>query len=52
MDKDRIFVIPLNMENRDPKDIARDAANKIGLLMDQLMKQMNEKSKNQQKHEE
>ena len=46
-----LFVIPVDMENRNPQDIARDAANKIVLLMDQLMKQMNG-NQEQQKHEE
>jgi len=47
----KLFVIPVDMENRDPQDIARDAANKIVVLMDQLMKQMN-KSQGQQEHKE
>lgn len=34
----RLFVITVDMENRDPKDIARDAAIKICDLMDQLVK--------------
>ena len=47
----KVFVIPVDMENRNPQDIARDAANKIVLLMDQLMKQMNG-NQEQQTHEE
>ena len=47
----KLFVIPVDMENRNPQDIARDAANKIVLLMDQLMKQMNG-NQEQQPHEE
>ena len=47
----KLFVIPVDMENRDPQDIARDAANKIVALMDQLMKQMNG-NQEQQTHKE
>ena len=47
----KLFVIPVDMENRDPQDIARDASKQIVLLMDQLMKQMNG-NREQQKHKE
>lgn len=47
----KLFVIPLDMENRDPQDIARDASKQIVLLMDQLIKQMNG-NREQQKHKE
>ena len=47
----KLFVIPVDMENRVPQDIARDAANKIVALMDQLMEQMN-KSQGKQEHKE
>ena len=38
--KSRLFIIPVEMENREPIDIARDAADKIGLLMDLLVKSL------------
>ena len=47
----KLFVIPVDMENRDSQDIARDASKQIVLLMDQLMKQMNG-NREQQKHKE
>lgn len=43
----KLFVIPVDMENRDPQDIARDAANKIVALMEQM-----NKSQGKQEHKE
>ena len=47
----RLFVIPVEMENRDPKDIARDADERIVLLMDMLVKQTQDDQGTQKKTE-
>lgn len=49
--KSRLFIIPVEMENREPIDIARDSADKIGLLMDLLVKQMKDNQETQNKTE-
>nr|MBQ4455519.1 hypothetical protein [Clostridia bacterium] len=49
--KSKLFVIPVDMEDREPIDIARDAAEKIGLLMDMLVKQMQDDQGLQKKTE-
>ena len=49
--KSKLFVIPVEMENREPIDIARDAAEKIGLLMDLLVTQMKDDQDPQKKTE-
>lgn len=49
--KSKLFVIPVEMENRDPKDVARDAAERIVLLMDMLVKQMQDDQGTQKKTE-
>ena len=50
-DNSRLFVIPVDMENRDPEDIARDAAEKIGALFDRLIAQMNEEQEKKETEE-
>ena len=50
-DNSRLFVIPVDMENRDPEDIARDAAEKIGALFDRLVAQMKEEQEKQETKE-
>lgn len=49
--KSKLFIIPVEMENREPIDIARDAADKIGLLLDLLVKQMKDNQETQNKTE-
>ena len=49
--KSKLFVIPVEMEKREPIDIARDAADKIGVLMDLLVKQMKDNQETQKKTE-
>ena len=41
---DNIFVIDVDMENRSPEDIARDAALQINALFDRLIKEKKEKN--------
>ena len=36
---ENIFVIKVDMENRDPEDIARDAVNQIAALFDRLVEE-------------
>lgn len=38
-DENRLFVIPVAMENRDPDDIAREAAQRFCSLFDHLVAQ-------------
>ena len=49
--KTKLFVIPIEIENREPIDIAKDAAEKIGLLMDLLLKHMKDDEATQKKTE-
>lgn len=41
---DNIFVVDVDMENRSPEDIARDAAMQINALFDRLVKEQKEKN--------
>ncbi len=41
--ENRLFLIGGEMDNRDPKEVAMDAAMRIDQLMDQLIKQAQEK---------
>ena len=42
-DSNRLFAVEVDMENRSPEDIAKDAALQIGELFDRLVKEQNEK---------
>ena len=41
---DNLFVIDVDMENRSPEDIARDAVMQINGLFDRLIKEQEEKN--------
>ena len=41
---DNLFVVDVDMENRSPEDIARDAAMQINALFDRLVKEQKEKN--------
>lgn len=40
---ENIYVIGLDMDDKKPEDIARDAANQIGQLFDKLVEEQNKK---------
>ena len=42
-ESNRLFVVEVDMENRSPEEIARDAALQIGALFDRLIKEKKEK---------
>ena len=42
-DSNRLFAVEVDMENRTPKEIAKDAALQIGALFDRLIKEQQEK---------
>lgn len=42
-DSNRLFAVEVDMENRTPKEIAKDAALQIGALFDMLIKEQLEK---------
>lgn len=41
---DRLFVVDVDMDNRSPEDIARDAAMQIKMLFDHLIREQKEKN--------
>ena len=42
-DSNRVFAVEVDMENRTPEEIAKDAALQIGALFDRLIKEHQEK---------
>ena len=42
-ESNRLFAVEVDMENRTPKEIAKDAALQIGALFDRLIKEQLEK---------
>lgn len=42
-DSNRLFAVEVDMENRTPEEIAKDAALQIGALFDMLIKEQREK---------
>ena len=42
-DSNRLFAVEVDMENRTPEEIAKDAALQIGALFDRLIKEQQEK---------
>ena len=42
-DSNRLFAVEVDMENRTPKEIAKDATLQIGALFDMLIKEQREK---------
>lgn len=42
-DSNRLFAVEVDMENRTPEEIAKDAALQIGALFDKLIKEQQEK---------
>ena len=42
-DLNRLFAVEVDMENRTPEEIAKDAALQIGALFDMLIKEQREK---------
>ncbi|SDL76623.1 hypothetical protein SAMN04487833_1314 [Sarcina sp. DSM 11001] len=42
-ESNRLFAVEVDMENRSPEDIARDAALQINALFDRLIKEQEEK---------
>ena len=42
-DSNRLFAVEVDMENRSPEEIAKDAALQIGALFDRLIKEQQEK---------
>lgn len=42
-ESNRLFAVEVDMENRSPEDIAKDAALQIGELFDRLVKEQKEK---------
>ena len=42
-DSNRLFAVEVDMENRTPEEIAKDAALQIGTLFDMLIKEQREK---------
>ena len=42
-DSNRVFAVEVDMENRTPEEIAKDAALQIGALFDRLIKEQQEK---------
>ena len=42
-DSNRLFAVEVDMENRTPEEIAKDAALQIGALFDRLIKENQEK---------
>ena len=42
-ESNRLFAVEVDMENRTPEEIAKDAALQIGALFDRLIKEQQEK---------
>ncbi|MDO4961652.1 MAG: hypothetical protein Q4E57_07350 [Eubacteriales bacterium] len=42
-ENENIFVVEVDMDKRDPSDIAQDAANQISELFDRLIEEKNRK---------
>ena len=42
-DSNRVYAVEVDMENRTPEEIAKDAALQIGALFDRLIKEQLEK---------
>ena len=51
-ESNRLFAVEVDMENRSPEDIARDAALQIGELFDSLIKEQKKKEREVMKNEE
>ena len=46
-ESNRLFAVEVDMENRSPEEIARDAVMQINALFDRLIKEQQEKNKTQ-----
>ena len=45
-ESNRLFAVEVDMENRSPEEIARDAVMQINALFDRLIKEQQEKNQN------
>ena len=45
-ESNRLFAVDVDMENRSPEEIARDAVMQINALFDRLIKEQQEKNQN------
>ena len=45
-ESNRLFAVEVEMENRSPEEIARDAVMQINALFDRLIKEQQEKNQN------